>query len=119
MVAALLCRDGRYHHLTQFPDEEGLFQFLKVGVNAYQTRMISPEVLREIVRRVSSGAFLFSDEKGVRPNIATSEYPHVGNESGTDYLPQQTSITKRLYAKYILLLCCMKYVVMREAYHKK
>jgi DNA-binding NarL/FixJ family response regulator len=48
--------------LTQFPDEERLFQFLKVGANAYITRTISPEVLREIVRRVSSGAFLFSDK---------------------------------------------------------
>ena len=46
--------------LTQFPDEERLFQFLKVGANAYKTRTISPEVLIETVRRVSSGEFLFS-----------------------------------------------------------
>ena len=46
--------------LTQFPDEEQLFQFLKVGANAYKTRTISPEVLIETVRRVSSGEFLFS-----------------------------------------------------------
>jgi DNA-binding NarL/FixJ family response regulator len=46
--------------LTQFPDEERLFQFLKVGANAYTTRTISPEVLIETVRRVSSGEFLFS-----------------------------------------------------------
>jgi DNA-binding NarL/FixJ family response regulator len=45
--------------LTQFPDEERLFQFLKVGANAYKTRPISPEVLLEAVRRVSSGEFLF------------------------------------------------------------
>jgi DNA-binding NarL/FixJ family response regulator len=48
--------------LTQFPDEERLFQFLKVGANAYKTRPISPEVLLETVRRVSSGEFLFIDE---------------------------------------------------------
>jgi DNA-binding NarL/FixJ family response regulator len=48
--------------LTQFPDEERLFQFLKLGANAYKTRTISPEVLIETVRRVSSGEFLFSDE---------------------------------------------------------
>ena len=48
--------------LTQFPDEERLFQFLKVGANAYKTRTISPEVLIETVRRVSSGEFLFTDE---------------------------------------------------------
>jgi DNA-binding NarL/FixJ family response regulator len=46
--------------LTQFPDEESLFQFLKVGAHAYKTRTISPEVLLETVRRVSSGEFLFS-----------------------------------------------------------
>jgi DNA-binding NarL/FixJ family response regulator len=46
--------------LTQFPDEEQLFQFMKVGANAYKTRTISPEVLIETVRRVSSGEFLFS-----------------------------------------------------------
>jgi len=49
--------------LTQFPDEERLFQFLKVGANAYKTRTISPEVLIETVRRVSSGEFLFSEEQ--------------------------------------------------------
>jgi DNA-binding NarL/FixJ family response regulator len=46
--------------LTQFPVEERLFQFLKVGANAYKMRTISPEVLIETVRRVSSGEFLFS-----------------------------------------------------------
>jgi DNA-binding NarL/FixJ family response regulator len=46
--------------LTQVPDEERLFQFLKVGANAYKTRTISPEELVETVRRVSSGEFLFS-----------------------------------------------------------
>jgi DNA-binding NarL/FixJ family response regulator len=48
--------------LTQVPDEERLFQFLKVGANAYTTRRISLEELLEIVRRVSSGEYLFSDE---------------------------------------------------------
>jgi DNA-binding NarL/FixJ family response regulator len=48
--------------LTQVPDEERLFQFFKVGANAYKTRPISPEVLLETVRRVSSGEFLFTDE---------------------------------------------------------
>ena len=48
--------------LTQFPAEKHLFQFLKVGANAYKTYTISPEVLVETVRRVSSGEFLFSDE---------------------------------------------------------
>jgi DNA-binding NarL/FixJ family response regulator len=46
--------------LTQFPDEERLFQFLKVGANAYKPHTISPKALVEIVRRVSSGEFLFS-----------------------------------------------------------
>ncbi len=46
--------------LTKFPDEERLFQFLKVGANAYKTRTISSEELAETVRRVSSGEFLFS-----------------------------------------------------------
>ncbi len=46
--------------LTQFPDEERLFQFLKVGANAYKMRTISPEELLETVRRVSAGEFLFS-----------------------------------------------------------
>ena len=48
--------------LTQFPDEERLFQFLKVGANAYIMRTISPEVLVKAVRRVNSGEFLFSEE---------------------------------------------------------
>ena len=46
--------------LSQFLDEERLFQFLKVGANAYKTRTISPEELVDTVRRVSSGEFLFS-----------------------------------------------------------
>ena len=46
--------------LTQVPDEERLFQFLKVGANAYTTRTISQEELIETVRRVSAGEFLFS-----------------------------------------------------------
>ncbi len=46
--------------LTQVPDEERLFQFLKVGANAYTTRTIPPEALVETVRRVSAGEFLFS-----------------------------------------------------------
>src|SRR6266699_3101058 len=33
--------------LAQVPDEERLFQFLKVGANAYKTRTISPEELLE------------------------------------------------------------------------
>jgi DNA-binding NarL/FixJ family response regulator len=49
--------------LTQVPDEERLFQFMKGGANAYTTRTISPEVLIETVRRVSSGEFLFSEEQ--------------------------------------------------------
>src|SRR6266852_9573246 len=35
--------------LTQVPDEERLFQFMKVGANAYKTRTISSEVLIETV----------------------------------------------------------------------
>src|SRR2546428_479522 len=35
--------------LTQVPDEERLFQFLKVGANAYKTRTIPPEELIETV----------------------------------------------------------------------
>ena len=46
--------------LTQFPVEERLFQFLKVGANAYTKRTIYPEVLIKTVHRVSSGEFLFS-----------------------------------------------------------
>ena len=46
--------------LTQVPDEERLFQFLKVGANAYKTRPISPKELVGAVRRVSSGEFIFS-----------------------------------------------------------
>jgi DNA-binding NarL/FixJ family response regulator len=49
--------------LTQVPDEERLFQFMKVGANAYKTRTISSEVLIETVRRVSSGESLFSEEQ--------------------------------------------------------
>ena len=36
--------------LAQVPDEERLFQFLKVGANAYITRTIPPEELLETVR---------------------------------------------------------------------
>ena len=46
--------------LTKISDEERLFQFLKVGANAYKTRTIPPEELIETVRRVSAGEFLFS-----------------------------------------------------------
>ena len=46
--------------LADVPDEERLFQFLKVGANAYTTCTIAPEELLETVRRVSAGEFLFS-----------------------------------------------------------
>jgi DNA-binding NarL/FixJ family response regulator len=46
--------------LAQVPDEERLFQFLKVGAHAYIARPIAPEGLLETVRRVSAGEFLFS-----------------------------------------------------------
>src|SRR2546421_8532236 len=57
--------------LTQFPDEERLFHYIKVGANAYITRTISPKLLIETVHRVSSGEFLFSDEKaGSEPYLS-------------------------------------------------
>ncbi len=46
--------------LTQFPDEERLFQCIRAGANAYKERAICPEVLLETVRRVRTGEFLFS-----------------------------------------------------------
>lgn len=49
--------------LTQVPEEERLFQFMKGGANAYTPRTISSEGLIETVRRVRSGEFLFSEEQ--------------------------------------------------------
>lgn len=46
--------------LTQFPDEEQLFQCIRAGANAYKERAICPAVLLETVRRVRAGEFLFS-----------------------------------------------------------
>jgi len=44
------------------PDEERLFQFVKVGASAYEMRTITPEALVDKVRRVSNGEYLITSE---------------------------------------------------------
>lgn len=43
-------------------DEERLFQFTKIGARAYALRSITPELLADMVRRVSLGEYLISGE---------------------------------------------------------
>jgi len=48
--------------LAPSPDEELLFQFIKVGASAYEMRTITPQELVDKVRRVSNGEYLITDE---------------------------------------------------------
>lgn len=64
----------RQHHasigilvLAELPSEEQLFQFIRVGVNAYEARTITQEALLDKICRVSDGHYLLSDEV-LRPN---------------------------------------------------
>ncbi|HET7640348.1 MAG TPA: response regulator transcription factor, partial [Ktedonobacteraceae bacterium] len=52
-------------------DEERLFQAIKVGASAYYTRNITPEELKEAVRRVSHGEYLINDDVLSKPQLAS------------------------------------------------
>ncbi len=57
--------------LTPSEDEERLFQSIKVGASAYYTRNITPEELKEAVRRVSHGEYLINDDVLSKPQLAS------------------------------------------------
>jgi DNA-binding NarL/FixJ family response regulator len=48
--------------LASSPDEELLFQFVRMGASAYEIRSISPETLVDKVRRVGQGEYLITSE---------------------------------------------------------
>lgn len=56
--------------LTPSEDEERLFQSIKVGAAAYNSRNITQEELLEAVRKVSNGEYLINDEVISRPQLA-------------------------------------------------
>ena len=57
--------------LTPSEDEERLFQSIKVGAAAYYTRNITPEELKDAVRRVSHGEYLINDDVLSKPQLAS------------------------------------------------
>jgi DNA-binding NarL/FixJ family response regulator len=57
--------------LTPSVDEERLFQSIKVGASAYYTRNITPEELKDAVRRVSHGEYLINDDVLSKPQLAS------------------------------------------------
>ena len=57
--------------LTPSEDEERLFQSIKVGDAAYYTRNITPEELKDAVRRVSHGEYLINDDVLSKPQLAS------------------------------------------------
>lgn len=52
-----------------YEEEEQLFQAMKVGAAAYLQRDISPQALRDIIRRVNAGEYLLSDNVLGRPHV--------------------------------------------------
>ncbi len=57
--------------LTPSEDEERLFQSIKVGASAYNSRNITPEDLMEAVRKVSHGEYLINDDVLSKPQLAS------------------------------------------------
>lgn len=57
--------------LTAFENEEQLFQAIKVGAAAYYLKDITPDKLRETVKRVSSGDYLINDDVLSKPQVAS------------------------------------------------
>lgn len=57
--------------LTPSEDEERLFQSIKVGASAYNSRNITPEELMEAVRKVSHGEYLINDDVLSKPQLAS------------------------------------------------
>ena len=58
--------------LTSSPSEEFLFQSIKVGAIGYYTRYITPDKLKEVVKRASRGEYLMTEEVLSQPAIARS-----------------------------------------------
>jgi DNA-binding NarL/FixJ family response regulator len=57
--------------LTPSEDEERLFQSIKVGASAYNSRNITPEDLIDAVRKVSHGEYLINDDVLSKPQLAS------------------------------------------------
>ena len=57
--------------LTPSEDEERLFQSIKVGAAAYNTRSITPDDLIAAVRKVSNGEYLIQDDVLNKPQLAS------------------------------------------------
>ena len=57
--------------LTPSEDEERLFQSIKVGASAYNSRNITPDELTEAVRKVSRGEYLINDDVLSKPQLAS------------------------------------------------
>lgn len=72
LVQQLRCLNPRLAMiiLTPLEDEERLFQSIKAGAAAYYTRDITPEALREAVRKVSQGEFVITADVLMKPHPA-------------------------------------------------
>jgi len=57
--------------LTPSEDEERLFQSIKVGASAYNSRNITPDDLIDAVRKVSHGEYLINDDVLSKPQLAS------------------------------------------------
>ncbi|WP_026369511.1 response regulator [Kallotenue papyrolyticum] len=56
--------------LSVHDDDEQLFNAIKVGAAAYQTKNIAPEALMQVIREVAGGAYLINDTVMSKPHVA-------------------------------------------------
>ena len=56
--------------LSNYEDDEQLFNAIKVGASAYSAKAVHPDTLLDIIREVSSGTYLINDTVMSRPHVA-------------------------------------------------
>ena len=57
--------------LTEFTDDEQLFQAIRAGAAAYASKQIAAEELAELIRKVASGSYVINDSVLSRPQVAS------------------------------------------------
>jgi DNA-binding NarL/FixJ family response regulator len=57
--------------LTEFADDEQLFQAIRAGAAAYATKQISAEELSSLIFKVAAGDYLINDSVLSRPHVAS------------------------------------------------
>jgi DNA-binding NarL/FixJ family response regulator len=57
--------------LTEFADDEQLFQAIRAGAAAYVTKQVAANELADLIRAVASGDYLINDSVLSRPQVAS------------------------------------------------